>query len=53
MILKFVMSHVVEKVEYMKQKAIHAPSYRKDMVGEALVDFDQRIVFKGRRIKCI
>lgn len=37
-IMKFVMSHVVEKVEYMKQKAIHAPSYRKDMVGEALVD---------------
>lgn len=37
-VMKFVMSHVVEKVEYMKQKAIHAPSYRKDMVGEALVD---------------
>ena len=37
-IMKFVMSHVVEKVEYMKQKTIHAPSYRKDMVGEALVE---------------
>lgn len=37
-VMKFVMSHVVEKVEYMKQKSIHAPSYRKDMVGEALVD---------------
>lgn len=37
-VMKFVMSHVVEKVEYMKQKAIHAPSYRKDMVGDALVD---------------
>lgn len=37
-VMKFVMSHVVEKVEYMKQKAIHAPSYRKDMVGEAIVE---------------
>lgn len=38
-VMKFVMSHVLEKVEYMKQKAIHAPSYRKDMVGEAIVEF--------------
>lgn len=37
-VMKFVMSHVVEKVEYMKQKSIHAPLCRKDMVGEALVD---------------
>jgi len=37
-VMKFVMSHVVEKVEYMKEKAIHIPTYRKDMVGEALVD---------------
>lgn len=37
-VMKFVMSHVVEKVEYMKQKTIHAPSYRKDMVGEAIVE---------------
>lgn len=37
-VMKFVMSHVVEKVEYMKQKSIHAPLCRKDMVGEAIVE---------------
>lgn len=37
-VMKFVMSHVVEKVEYMKQKSIHAPVCRKDMVGEAIVE---------------
>lgn len=37
-VMKFVMSHVVEKVEYMKEKAIHIPTYRKDMVGEAIVE---------------
>lgn len=37
-VMKFVMSHVVEKVEYMKQKSIHAPLRRKDMVGEAIVE---------------
>lgn len=37
-VMKFVMSHVIEKVEYMKEKAIHIPTYRKDMVGEAIVE---------------
>lgn len=37
-VMKFVMSHVVEKVEYMRQKSIHAPLCRKDMVGEAIVE---------------
>lgn len=37
-VMKLVMSHVVEKVEYMKQKSIHAPLCRKDMVGEAIVE---------------
>ena len=37
-VMKFVMSHVVEKVEYMKQKSIHVPLCRKDMVGEAIVE---------------
>lgn len=37
-VMKFVMSHIVEKVEYMKQKSIHAPLCRKDMVGEAIVE---------------
>lgn len=37
-VMKFVMSHVVEKVEYMKQKSIPAPLCRKDMVGEAIVE---------------
>lgn len=38
-VMKFVMSHVVEKVEYMKQKSVHSPLCRKDMVGEAIVEF--------------
>lgn len=49
-IMKFVMSHVVEKVEYMKQKAIHAPSYRKDMVGEALVDLINVLAEKANEL---
>lgn len=49
-VMKFVMSHVVEKVEYMKQKAIHAPSYRKDMVGEAIVELINVLAEKANEL---
>lgn len=49
-VMKFAMSHVVEKVEYMKQKAIHAPSYRKDMVGEAIVDLINVLSLKAEEL---
>lgn len=49
-VMKFVMSHVVEKVEYMKEKAIHIPTYRKDMVGEAIVELINVLVEKANEL---